>query len=873
MPKIDPKVLARRQKDAEGFVSRYHALLGDREKQYFKDIGPIWQRTRQRLEQQIQRLYKQYADGQGKLQESKLTALRNKIGGRDALKREYDAIFGDIHKPLSEQIGNQLSYEWVRAYYHNAFGLEQAAKIEIKVPTVSAEQVLSVINNPWLKDGKTYSDRLRQNTAILAEKAYQVVGKSVVEGWGVNEAARTLTAVADEGYFNSVRLIRSELTRVMGQAQSTLYMENADVLDGKRWVATKDGRTAARDARNDGKMYDLDYDTPEKPGRPGERIPNHPHCRCRWAPILSALGISTRERIARKGDSKGGYGERYYTKARDYEEYAKERSLPSLNDRLAAENPKKYLRRGETVDDFGPTVGRVPTATPVPNVVYSPGFAPAKTLEEAAKVAERFAEEVHYEKYTLQTANTINDVLGQYFDEFPIPKFTKITYGTYDKKLGPTAGVFRGAIDPSIGFGRGRMGINALFNNPKRVTEMIEDAKSGNSAGRKAIYADNDALRALVNHEMGHVLFMENLSNPELVKEIKALHRAYAKEVNMLKRKYDFDSFTQAKLKLDADAMAEVNRIYISSYADTNLDEWVSEALADRAVSDAPSPYSEKVMEILRKHLARPANPTKTAYVPLNDAKKATLRAKDNLPIDYVNYSSYAPELADSVNSTLQSLYDEYPELVGRIKLVSTSQDRNRRFTARKVEEIYQQDKAGARIYSRYTEEEAKKRIAKVIKPKPTPSEVMAQSTDATWKSESGIAFNEVYAKDYAKLRNATEHCERVGFHPQGTGDPVSVLTHEFAHQIDYFLMDKGVREEISNIHSEWLGTWAIKPRPEAVKIAKDTLSEYAMKNTKEFFAEAFAEYMHNPNPRTFAKRVGEAVEKAFSKLRKEGKT
>lgn len=634
MPDISPEVLARRQKDAEGFVDQYHALLDERERRYFKEIGPVWDRTRQRLNLQIKALFKKYADGQGRLSESKLSALRNKIGGLDALQREYAAIFGLETPALSEKIGNQLSYEYARSLYYNAFGLEQAARIEIKVPTASTEQVLAVVNNPWLGDGKTYSDRIRQNAQFLADKAYQVVGKTIVEGWDVNTASRTLAGLANEGYFNSVRLIRTELTRVTGQAQSALYMENADVLDGKRWVATLDGRTAARDARNDSKVYDLDYDTVEKPGRPGERIPNHPHCRCRWAPILSALGISRRERIARKGDTSDDYGERDFTPARTYEAYAEKRSFPKLEERLAAENPKKYLRRGETMQDFGPLAGKTPTTTP--------------------------------------------------------------------------------------------------------------------------------------------------------------------------------------------------------------------------SVTPEPAPA-----------------PVKQAYTPLNDTKKATAWAKASLPIDYVNYKGFAPELADDINTTLDGLYCKFPEMAGRTKIVTTIQERNRRYVARRTEEIYR-DNLGK--WGNISEAEVKKMIAKRIAPQRPGPQNWASSTNHTWGPESGICYNEKFTKNYSVFSRATAHCAKSGFHPPGTENPASVLTHEFGHQLDYFLQEKGLRDGITKLAADWRSTWVMKKRPDALQMAWDTLSEYAMENDKEFFAEAFAEYLHSPNPRPIAQQVGKAVEEAFAKLRKGGK-
>ena len=360
-PELDAAVAARMQKDLEGYTERYRAILDARHVKYAKELAPVWQRAEKRLAAQIKDLFRLYSDGRGKLSEDKLKTMKYRISRMEQLKGEISRILGDTIDPLNTKLGNNLAYQYTNSYYYQAFALEQALEIQTVVPLVTENQVMGVLANPWLPDGATYSDRIRSSTTYLASKMYQAVGKAAVEGWGWNQTARTIQATAQEGYYNSVRLARTELNRAAAQGANNLYMENADVLDGKRWNATLDSRTAAKDAKNDGKIYPLDYDTPENPARAGERIPNHPNCRCSWTPYINYLGVSTRERIARgAGDSTEKFGERIYTKARTYEEYAKERGLPDLNERLANENPKRYLRPGEDLSAFGAAVGVLP---------------------------------------------------------------------------------------------------------------------------------------------------------------------------------------------------------------------------------------------------------------------------------------------------------------------------------------------------------------------------------------------------------------------------------------------------------------------------------------------------------------------------------
>lgn len=639
MGDINSRVLARRQKDINGFVDQYEALLQQRALKFGDKIAPIWQRTAQRLEQELRKLLLRCANPDGTLSEDKLRTIGYKIAHRDKLRETIFKGLG-LNKTaaqISEKMSNGIAYEYVRAYHFTAFGLEQTARVEVSVPTLSAAQVMGVVHNPWLSDGRNYSDRLRQNIQFVADKMYNTIGKGSVEGWNWNQTALEIRRVANEGYFNSVRLARTEYTRAAALGASHLYIENSDILDGKRWNATLDKKTSRKDARNDGKTYPLEYDTPEMPGNPGERIPNHPHCRCRWTPILSALGISTKERIARgEGDSPTNFGKRTYTKARTYEEYAKERGLPSLAERLADDNPSKYLRRGESLSDYGPSVGKE-------------------------------------------------------------------------------------------------------YNNPK------------------------------------------------------------------------------------------------------------------------PEPAAK----------AKPA-PTKpaTTYTPVNDVKKATIWAKDNLPIEHVDYKGFAPQLADDINATFLQLYDRYPEMKNRTKWVTTAQERNRQYTKRVTDELVQQylDSHKGRPLP-FTLDYYRKEIEKRVKPKPIPANNVAQSTGKRWGPQEGITFNEKWAKDYEKLAASSVRSVKIGWHPVGTENPVSNFTHEFGHQIDNLLTEKGLRGEINALWDKWKAD--ILASGKGTQAYRETLSEYASKSPQEFVAEAFSEYIHNPNPRPVAKAVGEAIERAFEKLRK----
>ena len=395
---MDKELLARRQKDLNGFVERYDDRLEKMLGKHIDNLAPAWQGLTKTMTGRLKDLYAEIGATEDP---KKLKALKNKAKRMEALASQLSNDLNTMQAKLQPYYTGALSHIYEDSYYMHAYGLEQAAGVAVRTPILTPMNVLGVIANPWLPDAATYSDRIRANTAYLAQKMRGVVANAVARGQGINEAARALGDAAGEGYFNSVRLMRTELNRASSLGSSYLYMQNADILDGKRWNATLDSKVAPKDAENDGAIFDLDYDTPENSGIPGKRIPNHPNCRCKYSPVLSSTGVSEQERIARTGDSVDSWGKRTHVKAKDYREYADKVGLPNLDDRLDADNLKSYLRPGEPLSALNervvrwkvPGAGTITVAKPfweLAQVITPPipGFTPAATVEEAAKAAK-----------------------------------------------------------------------------------------------------------------------------------------------------------------------------------------------------------------------------------------------------------------------------------------------------------------------------------------------------------------------------------------------------------------------------------------------------------------------------------------------------
>ena len=102
-----------------------------------------------------------------------------------------------------------------------------------------------------------------------------------------------------------------------------------------------------------------------------------------------------------------------------------------------------------------------------------------------------------------------------------------------------------------------------------------------------------------------------------------------------------------------------------------------------------------------------------------------------------------------------------------------------------------------------------------------------------------------------ATRKTGLPYCVESKFHPIGCDTVKSVIDHEMGHQIDY-LLDASNDPYIQALHS------ALTMQGKAAMC--EALSKYANENIREFIAEAWSEYMNNPEPRSTAREVAERL-------------
>lgn len=336
--KLTDRELRKRETAFNRFLHKYRDKIADKVSAYAKMVTPSFKDLKDYLLLNVKVVFNRYGKENGLLDKLKFTPTVRKEWVKQLRERAASVV-----PAMSSLMRNAIAFDRVQSYYQHSFALERSVKVPVVPPSITADELLKKADKPWLPDGGAFSDRLYRNTTALADTVNAIIKKATDKGWSVEQTAKLISEHADITYRQAVTLARTEFTRAVSQGASEAMLAQADILEGKRWDATLDSKTAPRDAANDGNIYPLDYDTPANPGRVGERIPNHTNCRCLWSAVLRKLGVSKAERIA-----KDLQGNRVFTAANTYREYAEKYGLPDLDERLRTEDPRRYLRRGES---------------------------------------------------------------------------------------------------------------------------------------------------------------------------------------------------------------------------------------------------------------------------------------------------------------------------------------------------------------------------------------------------------------------------------------------------------------------------------------------------------------------------------------------
>lgn len=179
----------------------------------------------------------------------------------------------EILKVLGNKEAELLSEMFIKQY--------QDIYAAIAIPGVEAFNTLDltmaaqVIESIWAADGKAWSERIWDNTALLAQTLEDELIHCVISGKKTTELKQILQDRFDVSYRRADMLVRTEMAHITTTAAQKRY-EDAGVTEVEVW-ADKDERRCEHCGKLHQKRFPIDGAIP---------IPQHPNCRCNILPVI-----------------------------------------------------------------------------------------------------------------------------------------------------------------------------------------------------------------------------------------------------------------------------------------------------------------------------------------------------------------------------------------------------------------------------------------------------------------------------------------------------------------------------------------------------------------------------------------------------------
>ena len=193
-------------------------------------------------------------------------------------------------------ITDSLKETFVESYYTTVYDLFVGFGVGYDFTRLDERAVEEAINYPYSKD--MFSNRVWDNRDLLVKNLRETLINGLVAGESNQVMARQLKEKMDSNYKNSLRIIRTESSFLMGEASHRAYVENGFIRQ-YMILATPSDRTCEICMKMDGKTFNLEDKVIGK-----NYQPFHPNCRCSSKPHHPNFNVTDGLRWANVGGNK-----------------------------------------------------------------------------------------------------------------------------------------------------------------------------------------------------------------------------------------------------------------------------------------------------------------------------------------------------------------------------------------------------------------------------------------------------------------------------------------------------------------------------------------------------------------------------------------
>jgi SPP1 gp7 family putative phage head morphogenesis protein len=164
----------------------------------------------------------------------------------------------------------QFEIQFFEIYYSIAI---EGASAYTTIDTAAVQQL---INGIWVADGKSWSQRVWDNTELLAATLNEEMINCVATGKKTTELKQILQDRFNVSYNNADMLVRTEMAHIQTQAAQQRYRDYG--IQEVEVFVDEDERTCEVCASHEGEKHPINAQMP---------VPFHPRCRCCMLPVIN----------------------------------------------------------------------------------------------------------------------------------------------------------------------------------------------------------------------------------------------------------------------------------------------------------------------------------------------------------------------------------------------------------------------------------------------------------------------------------------------------------------------------------------------------------------------------------------------------------
>lgn len=311
-----------------------------------------------------------YGGGQSKKAQKSLLRLRREINARlmseptDFQRGRMEALLSDIDEMIAIAFG-QISGSIKKGAYDLAISeaafsaglFNRAAKSSIDFSTPAEAQIIAAVEGiPMAAPAGMASVTIGDALADFGIKKANQVKQIILDGAALGDTSQQIAQKVGENINTLQRrqidtLVRTVTNHASSVARAEVYEDNADILDGYRWIATLDSRTTFICASRDQEVY--------QPGV-GPMPPAHWGCRSTTVPVVKdefTLGPKLKGQRA----SVGADGGKPVSSNLSYGGWLKKQPIEFVDEALGVERSRLFRSGKLTIDKFVDPTGRVYT--------------------------------------------------------------------------------------------------------------------------------------------------------------------------------------------------------------------------------------------------------------------------------------------------------------------------------------------------------------------------------------------------------------------------------------------------------------------------------------------------------------------------------